>query len=305
MYILVIKQLLTMTIIGVGGFIFAKAFKTTENERKFLSKLLLYFINPCMVVNSFNREFNSDNFVQFLFVTVVALVIHGVMILIGVFSSKSKIDRISVVFTNCGFIGIPLIRGVFGDECVFYLMGYLAVFNTLVWTYGYYQVSGAISVKKILTNPNIIAVVLGIIVFCLPFDLPEVIGRPLAFVADLNTATSMILIGILMADFKPAEGKLVAGRLVKINIIRMILCSVINIAVLFAIYKLFPNIPDVRILIFVILICSMCPVATSVPGLACVFDREATYASMLVSISSLLCIITLPSFVALAENIIK
>ena len=305
MYILVIKQLLTMTIIGVGGFIFAKAFKTTENERKFLSKLLLYFINPCMVVNSFNREFNSDNFVQFLFVTVVALVIHGVMILIGIFSSKSKIDRISVVFTNCGFIGIPLIRGVFGDECVFYLMGYLAVFNTLVWTYGYYQVSGAISVKKILTNPNIIAVVLGIIVFCLPFDLPEVIGRPLAFVADLNTATSMILIGILMADFKPAEGKLVAKRLVKINIIRMILCSVINIAVLFAIYKLFPNIPDVRILIFVILICSMCPVATSVPGLACVFDREATYASMLVSISSLLCIITLPSFVALAENIIK
>ena len=40
MYILVIKQLLTMTIIGVGGFIFAKAFKTDEKERKFLSAMV-------------------------------------------------------------------------------------------------------------------------------------------------------------------------------------------------------------------------------------------------------------------------
>ena len=305
MYILVIKQLITMTIIGVGGFVFAKAFKTNEDERKFLSKLLLYFINPCMVINSFNREFDSDKLIQFIFVTIVALLIHGIMILIGMLSSKEKIDRISVVFTNCGFIGIPLIRGVFGDECVFYLMGYLVVFNTLVWTYGYYQVSGAISIKKIVTNPNIIAVVLGIVIFCIPSDLPDFIGRPLGFVADLNTATSMILLGILMADFKPGEGILMGRRLIKVNVIRMVLCSIINIAVLFVIYKIFPNIPDIRILVFVILICSMCPVATSVPGLACVFNRDAAYASMLVSISSILCIITLPSFVALAENIIK
>lgn len=305
MYILVIKQLLTMTIIGIGGFIFAKAFKTDEKERKFLSKLLLYFINPLMVVNSFNREFDGDKLIQFLFVTAVAILVHVVMIFLGLLSSKEKIDRISVVFTNCGFVGIPLIRGVFGDECVFYLMGYLVVFNTLVWTYGYYQVSGAISIKKIITNPNIIAVVTGILIFCLPVKLPEFIGSPLRYVADLNTAVSMILLGILMADFKVSEGILYKGRMIKTILIRMVVCSLINIAVLFAIYKIFPMVPDVKTLCFVVLICSMCPVATSVPGLACVFDRDAPYASMLVSISSLLCILTLPSFVALAELIIK
>ena len=305
MYLLVIKQLITMTIIGVGGFIFAKAFKTDEKERKFLSKLLLYFINPLMVVNSFNRPFDGDKLVQFLFVTAVAIVIHIVMIFLGLFSSKEKIDRIAVVFTNCGFIGIPLIRGVFGEDCVFYLMGYLVVFNTLVWTYGYYQVSGAISLKKIITNPNIIAVVTGIVIFCLPMKLPEFIGIPLQYVADLNTAVSMILLGILMAEFKLSDGSLYKGRIIKTIIVRMVICSVINIAVLFAVYKLFPMIPDIKTLMFVVLICSMCPVATSVPGLACVFDREATYASMLVSISSLLCIITLPGFVAIAELFIK
>ena len=305
MYILVIKQLMTMTIIAIGGFIFAKAFKVTEDQRKFLSKLLLYFVNPCMVLNSFNRDFDGDKLIQFIFVTVVAIVIHIVMILLGLFSSKEKIDRISVVFTNCGFIGIPLIRGVFGDECVFYLMGYIAVFNILVWTYGYYQVIGSIKLKKIITNPNIIAVVAGIVLFCLPVKLPEIIGKPLGYVADLNTAVSMILIGILMADFKFSEGRIYGKRLVKTIIMRMVVCAVINIAVLFGVFKLFPSVPDVKTLVFVVLICSMCPVATSVPGLACVFDRDAPYASMLVALTSFLCIFTLPSFVAIAELIIK
>ena len=139
----------------------------------------------------------------------------------------------------------------------------------------------------------------------MPTSLPEFISKPLAFIADTNTAVSMILLGILMADFKPKEGFVMFKRLTKTIILRMVVCSIINILVLTLIYKLFPNIPDVRTLIFVVLICSMCPVATSVPGLACVFNKDAPYASMLVSISSLLCIITLPSFVALAELFIK
>ena len=99
------------------------------------------------------------------------------------------------------FIGIPLIRGVFGDEGVIFLMGYLAIFNILVWTYGYYQLSGKINLLKVITNPNIIAVLFGILLFCMPFTLPEVIARPLSMVADTNTAVCMVLVGVLLADF--------------------------------------------------------------------------------------------------------
>ena len=106
MYILVMKQLFTMCLIALGGFIFAKIFKVEDSQQKVLSKLLLYFINPFMVVKSFNLEFNSDKLVQLGFVFVVALVIHLIMILIGFFSSKEQVDRLVVCFTNCGFIGI-------------------------------------------------------------------------------------------------------------------------------------------------------------------------------------------------------
>ena len=305
MYLLVAKQLLTMAIIGLGGFIFAKIFKVTENERKFLSKLLMYFINPCMVLNSFNREFESQKLLLLGIVVILSLIIHVMMIVLGVFTTKQKIDRLAIAFTNCGFIGIPLIRGVFGDEGIIFLMGYLAVFNILVWTYGYYQLSGKINLIKVITNPNIVAVIFGIILFCMPFTLPQVIARPLYMVADTNTAICMILVGVLLADFHPSQSKEVFPRLAKMSVLRLVVCSVLNIAILFLAYKLTANLEDSRMVIFVVLICSMCPVATSIPSLACLFDQDAAYASLTVSITSILCILTLPSFVALAELIIK
>ena len=305
MYLLVMKQLITMALIALGGFIFAKIFKVEESQQKFLSKLLLYFINPFMVVKSFNLEFDADKLAQLGFVFVIALVIHGVMILLWLLSSKEQVDRLSVCFTNCGFIGIPLIRGVFGDIGVFYLMGYLVVFNVLIWTYGYYIMSGSINLKKIITNPNIIAVVLGVAIFCSPWTLPEFIARPVTMIGDLNTAVSIILIGIHLANFKPSDGKKYALKIVKVSLLRHIACAVLNIAILFIVWKLFPNVPDCRILLFVVLICSMCPVATTIPGLAVLFNRDELYASLIISFTSILCIFFLPAFVALAELIIK
>ena len=299
MYILVMKQLITMFLIALAGFIFAKIFKVEESQQKFISKLLLYLINPFMVVKSFNLEFDADKLVQLGFVFAISLVIHGIMILIGFFSSKEQVDRLAVCFTNCGFIGIPLIRGVFGDAGVFYLMGYLVVF------YGYYIMSGSINLKKIITNPNIIAVILGIAIFCSPWTLPEFIARPVTMIGDLNTAVSMILIGILLANFKPADGKLYALKIAKVSLFRHVICALVNIGVLYIVWKLFPNMPDCRILLFVVLICSMCPAATTIPGFAVLFNRDETYASLIISFTSVLCMVFLPSFVALAELIIK
>ena len=93
MYILVTKQLITMFLIMLCGFIFAKVFRVQEIERKFLSKLLLYFINPCIIINSFNKEFNNDELKKLLFVVLISLFITLVMILIGILTSKNIIDR--------------------------------------------------------------------------------------------------------------------------------------------------------------------------------------------------------------------
>jgi predicted permease len=291
-----------MIIITLAGYIFARIAKVTDEQQKFMSRLLLYFINPFLVLNSFNMEFTWLKFRQLWFAAFIALILHGVMILLGFLSSKEKIDRVAVAFTNCGFVGIPLIRGVFGDEGVFYLMGYLIVFNVLIWTYGYYQFCGKTNLKKIITNPNIIAVAIGLVMFCLPFKLPELLQKPIVMIADINTPMAMLLLGILFARFE--FDRTYIARLVKTMFFRLILTSICNLGVILLAYKIFANVQDIKMMLFAIYICSMCPVATTIPGLAVVFDHDKSFASLLVTISSVFCILTIPSFVALAEFII-
>lgn len=302
MYLLVLKQLVIMIIITLAGYIFARIAKVTDEQQKFMSRLLLYFINPFLVLNSFNMEFTWLKFRQLWFAAFIALILHGVMILLGLLSSKEKLDRVAVAFTNCGFVGIPLIRGVFGDEGVFYLMGYLIVFNVLIWTYGYYQFCGKTNLKKIITNPNIIAVAIGLVMFCLPFKLPELLQKPIVMIADINTPMAMLLLGILFARFE--FDRTYVARLVKTMFFRLIVTSVCNLGVILLAYKIFANVQDIQMMLFAIYICSMCPVATTIPGLAVVFDHDKSFASLLVTISSIFCILTIPSFVALAEFII-
>ena len=286
----------------MAGYIFARIAKVTDEQQKFMSRLLLYFINPFLVLNSFNMEFTWLKFRQLWFAAFIALILHGVMILLGLLSSKEKLDRVAIAFTNCGFVGIPLIRGVFGDQGVFYLMGYLIVFNVLIWTYGYYQFCGKTNIKKIITNPNIIAVAIGLIMFCLPFKLPELLQKPIVMIADINTPMAMLLLGILFARFE--FDRSYVARLVKTMFFRLIVTSVCNLGVILLAYKIFANVQDIQMMLFFFFFCSMCPVATTIPGLAVVFDHDKSFASLLVTISSVFCILTIPSFVALAEFII-
>ena len=133
------------------------------------------------------------------------------------------------------------------------------------------------------------------------------IATPIKMIGDLNTAASMILIGILFADFKlPSEDrKTVLKRVTLFTIYRLVVCSIINLIFLYFVHKIFAGMPQIKMMIYTVLICSMCPAATSVPSLACVFDKDTSYASLIVSVTSLLCMISLPAFVALAEFFIK
>lgn len=307
-----------MALIVLGGFTFAKVFKVDDKEQKFLSKLLIYFINPFLILNALNIDFEFSKFVQLALVFVLSLIVHFIMIALALLIARSKnpdekdyctLDALAMMFSNCGFIGIPLIRGVFGDEGVFYLMGFLVAFNVLMWTYGYSKLSGRVDLKKIATNPNMIAVVLGLIVFFVPYPLPEVVSKAIGMIGELNSATAMILIGVLFAGFT-FESKYIK-HIIKVCFVRLLLSGIVVSLLIVLIYKLMapgmnPAESDLlKMILFVVLICASCPCATSVPSLACLFNKDGEYSSMLVCLTSLLCVVTVPAVVAFAEMLFK
>ncbi|MCK9170334.1 MAG: AEC family transporter [Treponema sp.] len=315
MYFLVLKQLLIMMMIAVLSFIFSRRNRFCGAESEFLSRILLFLVNPCLIVNAFNVAYDAEKMKRLLFVIIISIGVHLLLTLVATTAMRSGtsqgrlldgLDRIGVVFTNCGFIGIPLINGVFGPSGVFYLMGYIVVFNVYLWIYGEYLMSGHISWKKVVTNPNVIAVAAGIVLFCLPFTLPGIVGESLSLIAGLNTALSMILLGMLFAGFhKTAGGISYTKRVIKASVVRLVVSSFVVLAFLYAVYRLFSSVEDLREILFVVYIASLCPIGMSASTFACIFKKDASYTSLIVSVTSVLCIVTVPLFVGLGELFIK
>lgn len=310
MYITVLKQLLIMMAIAVLSFAFSKKNRLGDSESSFLSRLLLYFVNPCLIFNSFNREFDNQKLKKLAFVILLSLILHIIMTVVVTIFVRSKdekakqldgLDKVGTVLTNCGFIGIPLINGVFGPEGIFYLTGYLAVFNIWLWTYGEYQMSHSFRIKKVLTNPNIVALLCGLLLYCLPVTLPDVIAKPLSYISDMNTALSMVLLGLLFASFKKTSDAPYARRIAKVCLLRLVICPLVSLMLVLSVWKLFASGSGLRTELFVAFICSLCPVGMSVSSFACLFNKDASYTSLMVLSTSVLCIISVPTFVRIAE----
>ncbi len=233
-------------------------------------------------------------------------------------SGRDSLSKIGIVFTNSGFIGIPLINGVFGSEGVFFLMGYILVFNVLLWIWGEWLMTGTMRPLKILTNPNVLACAAGLAVFCLPFKTPYVIIEPLKMIGACNGAASMILLGLLFASFggakeKSGQDKNAAASpahafsrpivlpLARDVFLRLVVCPLILLAATLFAMRAFSFVSEIQLIMSVLFIAASCPVGMSVSSFAVVFKKDADYASLLVAVSSAACVVTIPLLVALLE----
>lgn len=96
-----------------------------------------------------------------------------------------------VVFTNCGFMALPLLDALYGSHGLFLGSAFIAVNNILLWSYGITQLSHETSrsqkIRNALINPGTISVVIGLIFFLTPLDLPAIPATCVSYLASLNT----------------------------------------------------------------------------------------------------------------------
>ena len=321
MYLTVARQLLVMAIIVVISLLFSRKNKFGKKESQYLSRILLYVINPCMIVSTFDIEFSARKLKSLALAITVSFAFHFAMIAIAslVFARKRKsakneeedflmseardsLSKIGIVFTNSGFIGIPLINGVFGSDGVFYLMGYILVFNVLLWIWGERLMTGKMRPLQIILNPNVLACAAGFLLFCLPFKAPYIIIEPLKMIGACNGAVSMVLLGLLFSSFDAeSEAKEFLRPLARDIALRLLVCPLILLALAIAALSLFRNIQEIHLIMSVLFIAAACPVGMSVSSFAVVFEKDSDYASLLVAASSAACVVTIPLLVALFE----
>jgi predicted permease len=299
---LVLHQVLVMFLLIAVGFLCYKIRMLDEEGTQTLANIVIYIANPAVLFVAFQNNSGDLGFeerlaglgysllLSFMALAIACIIAFTLISSRGKRKKKAAVEQLSLIATNCGFMGIPLVRGVFGDEGVFYLAAFIAVNNLAIWSIGVIKMQGGrfrpIHILQTLKSPSIIGIILGLLVFLTRFELPALVLEPIGYAADLTTPLAMLTAGATMAsvNFREMIQKI---RILYISFLRLLIIPLLS-------YTAFLLIPATPIVLGTILAAAACPTATMCVILAVKYDGDSVYASEIFAATTLLSIISLP-----------
>lgn len=302
---IVAGQVLMLYLISLIGFITDKVGLFRQADAKRVIDLLFHIVLPLTVVYTFvTMEYTRQHVRGIFLAFACAFATHFVGILAGLlcFRRRSPMERgvyrYGILFSNASFLALPLAQAVIGKEGVFYCSVYVAVFNVMAFTYGIYEISGhraKIDFRRLVLNPGSIAVLIGLPLFFLQPQLPQVILRPMEMVGNCNSPLAMIIFGTFLAN---ADWKRMFAKK------ELYLCSALRLVVIpLCMVGLFALCGVRGDLLIAMVISSCAPTATNTAMYAAKYENDAALGSELAAQSSLFSIVTMPVIVALAAVI--
>lgn len=298
------KVLVIMILILIGYWITRRGMLTDRGAGE-ITALLIKVVTPCVIVNSFIGSEGSLEYFQLL----MAVVLPAIWMALSLGASllvfrkepqeRQKVLRFSIIFSNVGFMGIPLVQGIVGDKGVIYASFGVVVFNILCWTYGYSMMSGGarLNLKTVLFNPGIVGLVFGLPIYFLRLQLPAILAEPIGYLADLNTPLAMLVVGSYIA--KVDLHSFVSDMSVyTASFFRLIAVPLVFLGILMLIG------PSEELFVSS-MIQAAAPVAANAVLFAVQYKRDSALASKLVAVSTVLSIITIPVITILAQAVCR
>ena len=278
-----------------------------DDDSKVLSKIILYLIVPCVIINAFQVDYTTDT-VKGLLIAFAASVMTQVILLVvisvaGRLLHLNEVEVASVYYSNSGNLIVPIVTFILGQEWVLYGCVFMSVQLVFLWTHCKKIISREASYdwKKIILNINMISIFIGVILFFTGIRLPEIIGNTLASVGTMIGPASMIVTGMLFAGMNLKQifaNKRVYFitflRLIAVPLIALVLIKLSNLASFSA---------DGNKIMLIVFLAIITPSASTVTQMCQVYGNDSKYASAINVMTTLLSIITMPVMVMLFQMI--
>lgn len=294
-FLTIMNQVLIIFLIIIIGYIAARLGYINKAVRRGMIELLINIAIPAMVIVTFNTEMPESAVGDVSIVFILCMVGHFMTAVIGsiVFRNRPEkarsVLKFATVFSNCAFMGFPVMENLYGQMGIIYTSIYILAFNIFMWTYGQVLFTGAKDFKtmrKALANAGTISVLLGLVLLLTPIKLPFIIARVATLVGSLTTPMAMLAIGAMMAEVRLRD--MLRGRAIYVaTLLRLVLIPVSTFLILRAL-RVDPAITAA----FTILI--GLPAAGNTVIFADKYDGDSLLATRIVVITTALSIVTIP-----------
>lgn len=294
-------QVATLFLMMAVGFVLGRAGKMTEAGRSQMSYLLLYIVCPCVMVDCFLVERTPALTQEVAVGSAAALACYLLFFAVSLlFFRRQPADardtlRFAAVYGNIGFMGLPLVQSILGEEALVYGALALLAFNLTSWTLGVLIMGGraAFSLRRAVLNPGVVGIGLGLLCFLSGLRFPSPVGAALSFLSDLNTPLAMVVIGAQMA-WADLKATFRDGRLYAAAACKLIALPVFTALVLLP-FRLDP------LLYSSLVILAATPTGGTASMFAQQFGRDAVCGAQVITITTLLSIFTLPCCAVMAR----
>ncbi len=306
-----VSQSLVLFLLVAAGFAAGKAGILKGATISSLSRFLLDFTLPALVLVSMQQPFSPALRDQAYRVLALSLLIYAssfpLAYGLSAFYKKASRDekgvhRFAMCFSNVGFMGFPVAESVLGRDSLFIVAIYNIPFQVLAFSVGVVLIRGLGAVNspaaprslrsalassaKALFNPAVAAAFIGFILFLSSSRIPDPFYAAFELLGGTTTPLAMVLIGAILSGTK--LGPVFANPRLWITVLyRLALHPLIVffIAGAFGLSGMELAVP--------VLIAAM-PVAANTTILAGVYGGDLATSSGLVFMSTLLSLVSIP-----------
>ncbi|WOF17145.1 AEC family transporter [Methanoplanus sp. FWC-SCC4] len=301
-FIVIVNSIIILFLLMAVGYICFKSGIINREGAKGLSSFLVNIALPSLIVVSMQIPLNADTYSKTMEMFGIAAVFYILSFVFAViiprYLTESDLEKgvygFMLLFSNLGFMGIPVSAAIFGQEAVFYTSLFMLPFGILVFSVGVLMLRpdmGRYLDKKLFLNSGIIASAAGLIFFFTGFQIPSPALDVLTILGSLTTPLAMIVVGALLATM-PFSGMIKDKKIYAMSFFRLIAIPV----VLFIILK--PFVDDPMLLGIPVILAAM-PAAANAVLMAEEYGVDSNSASKGVFISTMLCVVTIPAIAVL------
>lgn len=285
----------TMLILLLTGYILAKRNIIYPEFRKALTDLIIKFILPCNIIKSFIMEFDMQvmgSCIVILLVSSAAQVLSqflGKLLFARAEDGKRQPLLYTIQVSNAGFLGNPIVEGLYGAQGLLYGSLYLIPQRIMMWSYGITCFSGTRGkgvLKKVLTHPCIIAAFIGLVLMVTQLPLPIFLEKPMGMVGSCNTALSLIVIGGVLAELDPRH--VISKPALLCCFARLILIPLIVLAGCLAL-RLDPLVVQISVIL------AGMPAPLTAAMLSSQYGKDDKLAASLILLSTVASMVTIPA----------
>lgn len=295
------QMLALLIMIGAGWFMTRRGMMDAHTNTQ-MSKMIVNVFNPMLIVSSAANSAGLVSLGTIGLVGMISVAMFVILIVAGMVLSpffdknpdQRKIFQMMFVFSNLGFIGIPVVSSILGQEYVVYVTEFLVIYTIVFYTYGVALMDGKFSLSslKTMVNPGMVSGVIAILIVVLNIPLPGFLLTAVTYLGNVTSPMALVAVGFALAntDLKRifCQPRLYVFSIVKLLVLPLLMLPLLKL------------VTDDAALIPVCMIMFGMPIGNMPLILGNQKGIDGSTCSAAIILTTVLCVFTIPILLAIA-----